>query len=143
MEVALQPLHPSLLVLQRGAQVGGAVGELDGVKEGGGGRRGPLLRVLRAGWGATERAESCHWQVGRAEMNFVTQGFQKGADLTLPRLAGDPWHTQAGHPGVGDTRSADSQIISWSIFIKSRGGERYPDLFVKISVLPFIDLSLC
>lgn len=77
MEVALQPLHPPLLVLQGGAQVRGAVGELDGVKEGGGGRRGPLLRVLRAGWGATERAEGCHWQVGRAEMNLVDMVFER------------------------------------------------------------------
>ena len=70
MEVALQPLHPPLLVLKGGAQVGGAVGELDGVKEGGGGWWWPLLRVLRAGWGATERAEGCHRQVSGAEMNF-------------------------------------------------------------------------
>ena len=79
LEVALQPLHPTLLVLQRGAQVGGAVGELDGVKEGGGGLRRPLLmRVLRAGWGAAERAEGCHWQVGGAEMNLVIVRFLKG-----------------------------------------------------------------
>ena len=77
LEVALQPLHPPLLVLQGGAQVGGAVGELDGVQEVGGGRRGPLLRVLRAGWGATERAEGCHWQIGRAEMNFIRRFFER------------------------------------------------------------------
>ena len=75
LEVALQPLHPPLLVLQGGAQVGGAVGELDGVKEGGGGWWWPLLRVLRAGWGATKRTEGCHWQVGRAEMNLILLGF--------------------------------------------------------------------
>ena len=76
LEVALQPLHPSLLVLQGGAQVGGAVGELDGVKEGGGGWWWPLLRVLRAGWGATERAEGCHWQIGRAEMNLIRRSLK-------------------------------------------------------------------
>ena len=80
LEVALQPLHPPLLILQGGAQVGGAVGELDGVKEGGGGRRGPLLRVLRAGWGASERAEGCHWQIGRAEMNLIRR-FLKGSSF--------------------------------------------------------------
>ena len=85
LEVALQPLHPPLLVLQGGAQVGGAVGELDGVQEVGGGRRGPLLRVLRAGWGATERAEGCHWQIGRAEMNFIRRFFERYvAVFTLP-----------------------------------------------------------
>ena len=67
LEVALQPLHPPLLVLQGGAQVGRAVGELDGVQEVGGGWGRSRLRVLRAGGGAAERAQGCHWQIGRAE----------------------------------------------------------------------------
>ena len=67
LEVALQPLHPPLLVLQGGAQVGRAVGELNGVQEVGGGWWRSRLRVLRAGGGAAERAQGCHWQIGRAE----------------------------------------------------------------------------
>ena len=41
-------------------------------------RRPLLMRVLRAGWGAAERAEGCHWQVGGAEMNLVIVRFLKG-----------------------------------------------------------------
>ena len=33
------------------------------------------------------------------------------ATAAILSLAGDPWHAQAGHPSVGDARSADRQII--------------------------------